>query len=139
MTYQLLNKRPENLPLAISHIAHLCNRFNHALIFIKIGLKLSYFCKKIQNFPDPRNSPFPLQISGYAPALYHNPPFWLSPNSMYKHPVSSAAVEGRLSLPNNFDRVLTECKPRDYRHLPWICDGSWPKFGRKLHQFRNFR
>ena len=46
-----------------------------ALFFIKIALKLSYFCKKMQNLralgappPDPQNSP-PLRISGYAPVL----------------------------------------------------------------------
>ena len=60
--YQLANKRIEILPLAISYIAPLCNQFNYvfallvstpllkALIFIKIDLKLSYFCKKLQNF-----------------------------------------------------------------------------------------
>ena len=44
-----------------------------ALFFIKIALKLIYFCKKMQNFralgappPDPQDSP-PLRISGYAP------------------------------------------------------------------------
>ena len=44
-----------------------------ALFFIKIALKLSYFCKKNAKFqalgappPDPQNSP-PLRISGYAP------------------------------------------------------------------------
>ena len=62
-----------------------------ALFFIKIALKLSYFCKKMQNFwvlggglpPDPqppaaggfaprppRQRPPQLRISGYAPALY---------------------------------------------------------------------
>ena len=47
-----------------------------ALFFIKIALKLSYFCKKMQNFqalgaepPDPQNSP-PLRISGYEPAFF---------------------------------------------------------------------
>ena len=55
--------------------------------FIKIALKLSYFCKKMQNFrvrggsppdaiglrrlealpPDPKINPPPLRISGYAP------------------------------------------------------------------------
>ena len=56
-----------------------------ALFFIKIALKLSYFCKKLQNFralgaetpslrqlgaspPDPQDSP-PLRISGYAPGF----------------------------------------------------------------------
>ena len=58
-----------------------------ALFFIKIALKLSYFCKKMQNFQgleappqtprclrrlgaklsDPQNSPPPLRITGYAP------------------------------------------------------------------------
>ena len=40
-----------------------------ALVFIKIALKLSYFCKKMQNFrtlgalpPDPQDSPPPLQM-----------------------------------------------------------------------------
>ena len=55
------------------------------LFFIKIALKLSYFCKKMQNFrvlsppapiglrlleappPDPKITSPPLQISGYAP------------------------------------------------------------------------
>ena len=49
------------LSLATSHIAHLCYQLNHvalpilyhvlkALFFIKIALKLSYFCQKMQNF-----------------------------------------------------------------------------------------
>ena len=59
-----------------------------ALFFIKIAPKLSYFCKKMQNFQalgaspqkpplafggwglrpqTPKHSPPPLQISGYAP------------------------------------------------------------------------
>ena len=44
-----------------------------ALFFIEIALKLSYFCKKMQNFralgaplPDPQDSPI-LRIFGYAP------------------------------------------------------------------------
>ena len=49
------------------------------LFFIKVALKLSYFCKKMQNFgtlgaspPDPQDSPPPpppppLRMSGYAP------------------------------------------------------------------------
>ena len=63
------------LSLATSHIAHLCNQLNHvglpismprfkSNIFIKIAIKLSYFCKKMQNFralgappSDPQNSP----------------------------------------------------------------------------------
>ena len=52
----------------------LCNVLK-ALFFIKIALKLSYFCKKLQNFralralpQDPPNSPPPLRISGYEPA-----------------------------------------------------------------------
>ena len=36
-----------------------------ALFFIEIALKLSYFCKKMQNL-DPQNMP-PLRIFGYAP------------------------------------------------------------------------
>ena len=62
-----------------------------ALFFIKIALKLSYFCKKMQIFralglrpqspvppaaggfaPRPPNSPPPLRISGYAPVLCHD-------------------------------------------------------------------
>ena len=46
-----------------------------ALFFIKIALKLSYFCKKMQNFErwglrpqTPKTAP-PLQISGYAPGF----------------------------------------------------------------------
>ena len=76
------------ISLATSHIAHKCNQLNHvtlpismphvkALFFIKIALKLSHFCKLMQNFralgalpqtpiglrrleappPDPQNSP----------------------------------------------------------------------------------
>ena len=62
-----------------------------SLIFYQntVALKLSYFCKKMQNFraalppdpslqrqrlgdspPDPQNSP-PLRISGYAPVLHY--------------------------------------------------------------------
>ena len=74
--HQHLNTRTKILPLAISQIAHSCNQFNHVytanfyatfqkgLFFTKIALKLSYFCKKMQNFralgappPDPQNSP----------------------------------------------------------------------------------
>ena len=43
MIYQLVNKKTEILPLAIGHLS---NQFNHGcalLIFIKLGLKLSYF------------------------------------------------------------------------------------------------
>ena len=55
------NKKANNLPLTIALIAHLRSQFNHvyallitmprlkALIFAKIGLKLSYFCKKMQS------------------------------------------------------------------------------------------
>ena len=53
-----------------------CQFLCHVLkapFFIKIALKLSYFCTKMQHFralgappPDPQNSP-PLRISGYAP------------------------------------------------------------------------
>ena len=50
-----------------------------ALIFlIQIGLKLSYFCKKIHNFlaleappQTPRTTLPPLQISGYEPEPNH--------------------------------------------------------------------
>ena len=61
MIYQHLNKRTKILPSATSHITHLCNKFNHVCtanfyatflqhyFFIKIVLKLSYFCKKKQN------------------------------------------------------------------------------------------
>ena len=48
------------------------------IIFIQIDLKLSYFCKKTQNFralgappPDPRNSPPPLRNPGYAPTHHY--------------------------------------------------------------------
>ena len=64
LRYQPVKKRTEILHLATSHIAiaHLRNQFNNvfalliskphvkSIIFIKIGLKLSYFAKKIQNF-----------------------------------------------------------------------------------------
>ena len=47
--------------------------FSKHYFFIKIALKSSYFCKKMQNFralgappSDPQNSP-PLRISGYVP------------------------------------------------------------------------
>ena len=47
-------------------------RFNSIIFFIKIALKLSYFCKKMQNFramgappPDPKTA-LPLRIPGYA-------------------------------------------------------------------------
>ena len=54
--------------------------FNAPLSFIKIGLSLSKYCEKKQNFrapifsggwgrsPRPQNSPPSLHISGYAPA-----------------------------------------------------------------------
>ena len=52
-------------------------RFKSIVFFIKIALKLSYFCKKMQNFwalgappPDPHKQPLPLRISGYAPGRY---------------------------------------------------------------------
>ena len=69
MICQLLNKRTEIL-LAIATSCYV----SIALIFIKVGLKISYFYQKIQIFralgalpPNPRNPPLPLQISGYAP------------------------------------------------------------------------
>ena len=64
MIYQLVNKKTETHILASSHIGHFCNQFNYvfallisipkffnikflkALIFTKIGLKLSYFLQK---------------------------------------------------------------------------------------------
>ena len=61
MIYQHVNKRTGMLSLATSHIAHyatcwimlhcqiLCH-VSKALCFIKIALKLRYFCKKMQNF-----------------------------------------------------------------------------------------
>ena len=79
MIYQLVNKRTEILPLSTSHIARLCNQFNHALALLismphltlksielyqnrpKIKLFLQ---KKIQNLralgalpPDPGTTP----------------------------------------------------------------------------------
>ena len=72
MIYQHTSKKTAMLSLATSHIALLSNQLNHvalpifmprfkSIIFIKIALKLSYFCKKMQNFralgapaPDPR-------------------------------------------------------------------------------------
>ena len=62
MIYQLENKRTEILPLATSNKTHLCKQVNlvfaflismsrfKALIFIKIGIKLSYFCKNYKTF-----------------------------------------------------------------------------------------
>ena len=72
MIYQHVNKRTKILPLATSHIAHLCNQFINvctansknfcqncknfarhvlkAIIFVKIALNSSYFCKKKENF-----------------------------------------------------------------------------------------
>ena len=56
--YQHLKTIIQILPLSTSQIAHLCNQFNHVCFanfnatfqkhyfFIKIALKLSYFCKK---------------------------------------------------------------------------------------------
>ena len=97
--YQHLSTRIKILPLATSQIARLYNQFDHVCtanfnamflkhyFFIKIALKLSYFCKKLRNFrtlgapsPDPRayggwglcprtpQTAPPLRISGYAPA-----------------------------------------------------------------------
>ena len=99
MIYQHVNKRTKILPLTTFLIARLCNQFDHVCtayfyvklqkhyFFIKRALKLSYFCKKMQNFraleatpPVPRASggwglcpqtpkPAPsLRISGCAPA-----------------------------------------------------------------------
>ena len=75
MIYQLVNKRTEILAIATSHIAHVCNQYNHgftlqismprinSIIFIKIGLKLIYFCQKKTKLlsqggsaPNPRGS-----------------------------------------------------------------------------------
>ena len=61
MIYQHVNKKTKTLPQATSHLAHLCTQIINvctanfcaifkALIFIKLGLKLSYFCKKMQNY-----------------------------------------------------------------------------------------
>ena len=60
------NKKAEISPLTTALIAHLRSQFNHvfallismacfcfkALIFTKIGLKFSYFCKNIANIPN---------------------------------------------------------------------------------------
>ena len=74
MNYQLVNKRTKTLPLATSHIAHLCKQFNHAfalLISMQRFKSINFYQnrpkgffakKKIQNFraqgappPDLRN------------------------------------------------------------------------------------
>ena len=87
--YQLVNKRTEILAITTSHIAHLCKLYSHVfallismplsvkLNFIKIGLKLSYFCQKKYNIferwgmrPNTPETAAPSQISG--PALASN-------------------------------------------------------------------
>ena len=64
MTYQLVNKRNEILPFAIFTYSpsRLCNQLNHvfalpifmpqfkSINFHQIGLWMSFFCKKLQNF-----------------------------------------------------------------------------------------
>ena len=55
------------------------------LCIIKIALKLSYFCKKMQNFqalgapiPDPKIIPPPSRIFHYAPAHKYEPDFFFT-------------------------------------------------------------
>ena len=61
MIYLQVNKRAAMLSLVTYNIAHKCNQLKRvaqtismprfkSIIFIKIALKLSYFCKKMQNF-----------------------------------------------------------------------------------------
>ena len=95
--YQRLNKRTKILPLATSQLAHLCYQFNifalpiskprlkSIMFFIKIALKLSYFCKKMQNFralgAPPPDSHWPPAAGVQAPRTPKQPPpianFWL--------------------------------------------------------------
>ena len=54
------------------------SRINSALIFIKIGLKLSYFCQKNKNFSSPMGSaPTPYASSGWGPCPDPNCLRWL--------------------------------------------------------------
>ena len=81
MIYQHLNKRTKILPLTTSQIAHLCNQFNHVstanfyasfqkCYFFKVR-KLSYFCKKMQNFRAFGAPPQCLQRLGASPPDPH--------------------------------------------------------------------
>ena len=72
------------LSFATSHKAHSCNQLNHvrcqflchvlkAIFFIEMALKLSYFCKKMQNFRAlglRPQTPVPPAAGGFA----HRPP-----------------------------------------------------------------
>ena len=81
------NKKAEIFLLTTTLIAHLCSQFNHvfallipmrlchvlkALIFAKIGLKASYFCKKLQNLRACPKTPLPPAVGSVAPK-----PQWL--------------------------------------------------------------
>ena len=74
MIYLHLNKRTKILPLANSHIAHLCNKFNmfalqflchilKALFFYQNSPKIMLFLQKNAKHPETA----PSRISGYAP------------------------------------------------------------------------
>ena len=80
--YQHLNTRIKILPLATFQIAHLCNEFimfalpismpcfKSIIFLIKIALKLSYFCKKSQNFEcwgHRPQSPVPPAAGSFSP------------------------------------------------------------------------
>ena len=67
MSYQLVNTT-EILPIATSHLAHLCNQFNCGLA---LGLKIVIFAKKAKlssaaTVKRTQQSSPPLQISGYT-------------------------------------------------------------------------
>ena len=86
MIYEPVNQRSEILPSATSHIAHVCNQFDHVFA-LRISMRrfksinFCYFCKKYKVFErwglrpqSPTPAP-PLQISGCAPHSNYSGPF----------------------------------------------------------------
>ena len=95
MIYLHVNKRTVMLSLATSYLAHLCNQLNHvalpifmprfeAIFFIKIALKLSYFCKKCKIFDRwglrPQTT-VPPAAGAFAPRPPASGCWWLRPHT----------------------------------------------------------
>ena len=104
------------------------------IFFIKIALKLNYFCKKMQKFralgapppdplppsargfdPDPQNSPPQMRNSGYAPALSSNVicanPTHKYPNCLFKYYLHLPQHSLRLQ-----ERFFSSCTYQKRKH-----------------------
>ena len=121
--------------------------FESVFFFINIALKLSYFCKKLQEFralgalaPDPQNNP-PIRISGYAPALIssvlcanptHKYPNWLFKYYLHLQQHTSARAAFQLlfisktkarnqkKVKNDIRLALLSSKPRIPKLALWL-------------------